>query len=93
MQVHQGYLSILEQHAQTSSDAPENGQAAMDEGYSPYSAVDSQKAWRKRTLAALGAFLRSHYLHVARVAEQIEQQLSEGVSEDIKHVVLTNLNL
>ena len=65
----------------------------MEEDDSAYSAEDSQKAWRSRTLAALGGFLRSQYVHVALVAPQIEQQLGDGIAEDIRQVVLKNLIL
>ncbi|KAA6419508.1 MAG: hypothetical protein FRX49_10606, partial [Trebouxia sp. A1-2] len=70
LQVYQGYLSLL-------ADASLDGSAADDnapmEDNPVYSAQDSQKAWRKRTLAALGAFLRKHYLSIAHVASEIEQ--------------------
>ena len=68
-----------------------DGEAAMEDVDAAYSVQDSQKAWRGRTLAALGAFLRSHYMHVADVAPQIEQQLGNGAADDAKHVVMRNL--
>lgn len=89
MQVHKGYLTILEQSSQAIPSA--DGEAAMEEDDVAYSAQDSQKAWRARTLAALGAFLRSHYIHVAAVAPMIEQQLGDGIPDDAKHVVMRNL--
>ena len=93
LQVHKGYLSILKQSGQSAPDLATNGEDAMEEDDSAYSAQDSKKAWRSRTLAALGAFLRSHYMHVAPVAPQIEQLLGDGIAEDIKQVVLKNLIL
>ncbi len=79
------------------ADATSDGSAAdydapMEEN-PVYSAQDSQKAWRMRTLAALGAFLRKHYLSIAHVASEIEQGVTEGVSSDIKETVLRNLYL
>lgn len=88
--MYQGYLSLL-------ADASLDGSAADDnapmEDNPVYSAQDSQKAWRKRTLAALGAFLRKHYLSIAHVASEIEQGVTDGVSSDIKETVLRNLHL
>lgn len=84
-------MSILEQSSQAASAT--DGVSAMEEDDGSSSAQDSQKAWRNRTLAALGAFLRTYYMHVASVAAQIEQQLEEGVAEDVKHVVQRNLIL
>ncbi|KAL3143241.1 hypothetical protein ABBQ38_002092 [Trebouxia sp. C0009 RCD-2024] len=91
LQVYKGYMSILEQSSQAASAT--DGVSAMEEDDGSSSAQDSQKAWRNRTLAALGAFLRTYYMHVASVAAQIEQQLEEGVAEDVKHVVQRNLIL
>lgn len=89
LQVHKGYLTILEQNSQVMPSA--DGEAAMEDVDAAYSTQDSQKAWRGRTLAALGAFLRSHYMHVAAVAPQIEQQLGDEIADDAKHVVMRNL--
>lgn len=89
--MYKGYLSILDQGSQVASAA--NGVAAMEEDDADISTEDSQQAWRTRTLAALGAFLRSHYMHVASVAVQIEQQLDDGVAEDVKSVVRRNMLL
>ncbi len=90
LQVYQGYLSLL-------ADASLDGSAADNdvpmEDNIVYSVQDSQKAWRTRTLAALGAFLRKHYLSIAHVASEIEQGVTEGVSSDIKETVLRNLYL
>ena len=91
LQVHKGFLTILEQGSQAAPSA--DGEAAMEDDDTAYSAQDSQKAWRSRTLAALGAFLRSHYLHVAAVAVQIEQQLGDGSADDVKQVVMKNVVL
>ena len=90
LQVYKGYLSILEQGSQVASAT--NGVSAMEEDDAGNSAEESQKAWRRRTRAALGAFLRTHYMHVPPVATQIEQQLEE-VAEDVKFVVHRNLIL
>ena len=66
----------------------------MEENDTVYSAQESQKAWRRRTLGALGAFLRRQYMHVAPVASQIEQGVAEeGVSPDVQQTVLRNLHL
>lgn len=91
LQVHQGYLSVLKQSSQAA--APADGEAAMEGDDAACSAQDSQKAWRSRTLAALGAFLRSHYMHAASVTAQIEQQLGAGVADDVMQVVTRNLVL
>lgn len=91
LQVHQGFLTILEQSSQAAPSA--DGEAAMDDDDAAYSSQNSFKAWRSRTLAALGAFLRSHYLHVAPVAAQIEQQLGDGTADDVKQVIMKNVVL
>lgn len=91
LQVYKGYLSILQQSSQAALAT--DGVSAMEEDDASNSAQDNQKAWRHRTLAALGAFLRTYYKHVASVASQIEQQLDQGVAEDVKHVVQRNLVL
>ena len=91
LQVHKGFLTILEQSSQAAP--PADGEAAMEDNDAAYSSQDSQKAWHGRTLAALGAFLRSHYLHVACVATQIEQQLGDVTADDVKQVVIRNVVL
>lgn len=91
LQVLTGFLTILEQSSQAAPFA--DGEAAMEDDDAEYSPQDSQKAWRSRTLAALGAFLRSHYLHAASVAAQIEQQLGDGTADDVKQVVMQNIVL
>lgn len=89
--MYQGYLSLL---AEASADGSAvNGDALMEEHDNAYSAQDSRKAWYKRTLAALGAFLRKHYMSVAAVAVQIEQGVTEGVSADVKEVVMKSVQL
>ena len=88
--MYQGYLSLLADASLDGSAA--DNDAAMEDN-PVYSAQDSQKAWRTRTLAALGAFLRKHYLSIAHVASEIEQDVTEGVSSDTKEIVLRNLHL
>ena len=87
--MYQGYLSLLADASLDGSAA--DNDAPMDNAV--YSAQDSQKAWRTRTLAALGAFLCKHYLSIAHVASEIEQGVTEGVSSDVKEIVLRNLHL
>ncbi len=88
--MYQGYLLLLA--GATLDGSAADNDASMEDNPS-YSAQDSQKAWRTRTLAALGAFLRKHYLSIAYVASQIEQGVTEGVSSEIKETVLRNLHL
>lgn len=99
LQVFRGYLSLLAEANQTPPDAAAaNGDAAMDEQDTAenapvYSPQESRKAWHTRTLAALGAFLRKHYIDIAAVTSQIEQEAADGVSPDVEEVVLRNLHL
>ena len=96
VQVYRGYLSLLAEASPPEASAAD-GDTAMEEDVTDnsaaYSLQDSRMAWRRRTLAALGAFLRRHYMNVAPVASQIEQEVTEGTSSDVKEVVMRNLEL
>ena len=74
----------------------------MQEADAPAEPVDSvtshdplasYEAWRKRTLASLAAFLRSNYIVIAPLAEQIQQLLPEDAPAAIKTALLQNLYL
>lgn len=94
LQVYQGYLSLLaEASLSAAQPAAADGAVPMEEEDSNHAQQqDSQSAWRKRTLAALGAFLRRQYVPLAPIAPQI-QQIAQGLLPDVKDVVLRHLDL
>ena len=68
----------------------------VDAPVEPVKAVDpvaSYQAWHKRTLAGLGAFLRSHYIVIAPLAAEVQQLVPEDAPDAIKAVLLQNLYL